>query len=58
MDVVSTAVSLLTLVSVEDSNAGAYTCTANGLNSSVVNEDTAYVEVVGKGRVFRVCMLT
>lgn len=47
VDTISTTVSHLTLVSVEDSNTGSYTCTASALNSSAVNDDTAYVEVVG-----------
>ncbi len=48
VDAASAGVSQLTLVSVEDANAGAYTCIASGLNSSVINDDTAYVEVVGE----------
>ena len=44
----SSTVSLLTLVSVEDDNMGAYTCIANSTDRNVMNEDTAYVEVIGK----------
>ena len=39
--------SLLTLVSIEHSNTGTYTCTAN-TTGGVVNEDTAYLEVMGE----------
>ncbi len=44
----SSTASELTLVSVEDENAGAYTCIANSSSRNVVNDDTAYVEVVGE----------
>lgn len=40
--------SLLTLFTVENGNTGAYTCTANSADRDVVNDDTAYVEVVGE----------
>ena len=41
------ALSTLTILTVDDSNIGSYTCVANNTERAVVNEDTAYIEVVG-----------
>ena len=44
----SEMLSTLTVIATNDSNSGAYTCTANSTDRGVLNRDTAYIEVVGK----------
>lgn len=48
--------SLLLLVSVEDDNTGAYTCTANNTNLGVINDDTTYLEVVGENKLSQILL--
>ena len=43
-----TATSELELVSVEESSEGYYTCIASSIERDVVNDNTIYVEIVGK----------
>ena len=44
---VSSTASMLTLFSVRDEDAGAYTCIANSTDRNVINDDTSYVQVAG-----------